>query len=125
MPMSATKMFQRVAAGLLMLAFLVLGTVHPASAHGAGHRHTASQNAGQLVMADHHRSGYLASSHGCGGCPDCCATGQCSMASAALPSGPFAMVWPTHHVAVFGRYAARDAAGPAAAPATPPPRLDA
>jgi len=30
MPMSVAKMFQRLAAGLLMLGLLMLGNVHPA-----------------------------------------------------------------------------------------------
>lgn len=125
MSVSATNMFQRLAAGVLMLALLLLGNVHPASAHGTGHHQTASQNAGQLVMADHRRSGTPAPGYGCDGCPDCCAMGQCSMASVALPSGPSVMLWLTRQSAVYDGYAARDAAGPGAAPATPPPKLDA
>ncbi len=124
MPVSATNMFQKLGVGLLMLAFLLLGNAHPASAHGTGHHQTASQSAGQLVMADH-RPGTPASGHRCDGCPDCCAMGQCSMASVALPGGPSVPIWLTHQSAIYGAYAARDAAGPGAAPATPPPKLDA
>lgn len=123
MPVNVTIVFQRLAAG--MLAFLLLGAAQSASAHGAGHYHTASQNAGQLVIADQHHSGHPAPGHRCDGCPDCCAMGQCSMASIVLPGGPSVMGWLTRQAAAYGGYAAPAAAGPGAAPATPPPKLDA
>ena len=125
MPVSVTNILRRLAAGALLLALLLLSNVHPASAHGAGHHHTAAQNAGQLVMTDQHRSGHPASGHGCDGCPDCCAMGQCSIASVALPGGPAVAMRLTRQSAVYGGFAARDAAGLGAAPATPPPKQDA
>lgn len=125
MLVSVTYMFQKLAASMLMLALLLLGSMHPASAHGAGHHHAISQDAEQLIAADHHHPKSQAPGHGCSGCLDCCAMGQCSMVSIALPSGPFLVTRLTRHAAVFGGYAARDAAGPGTAPATPPPRLDA
>ncbi len=124
MPVSVTNILQRLAASVFMLALLLLGVVHPASAHGTGHHHTASQNSGQLVMADY-RSGTPDTGRRCDGCPDCCAIGQCSMASIALPSSPSVPMWLTRQSAIYGGYAARDAAGPGTAPATPPPKLDA
>jgi hypothetical protein len=124
MPISLIHILQRPAARTLMLAFLLLGSVHPALAYGTEHHHAVSQNAGQLVMADHHRSGHPASGHFCDGCLDCCAASQCSMVSVALSDSPSVLGWLTRRSAVYGSYAARDAAGPGAAPATPPPKLE-
>jgi len=125
MAVTVTHILQRLAAGVFMLLLLLLGNVQPASAHGAGHHHAVPQNAGQLVVADDHRSEHPVSGHRCDGCPDCCAMGQCSMASVALPSGPSVTGWLTRQSAVYCGYMARDAVGLGAAPATPPPKLDA
>lgn len=110
---------------MLMLALLLLGNMHPASAHGIGHHQAASQDAGQLVITDHHRSGIPAPNHGCDGCPDCCAMGHCSMFSIALPGSASVPIELSRQSAVYGGHAAPDAAGPGTAPATPPPKLDA
>ena len=51
--------------------------------------------------------------------------GQCSMPGVALPGDRCLVMWLTRQSAAYCGYAARDAAGLGAAPATPPPRLGA
>ena len=124
MPKSVTDMLRWLAAGILAVGFLLLGAAHPASAHGAGHHQIASQNAGQLMPAYHHCSETPVPGHRCDSCPGCCAMGQCSTTGVALPGSPSLTAWLTRQSVDYGGYKARDAAGPGAAPATPPPKLD-
>ena len=116
MPIRQADVFQRLAAGIVVLGLLLLGNVHPASAHGTGRHQTVSKTAGQLVIAGHHR---------CNGCPGCCAMRKCSVASVALPGSPTVMEWLTRQSAIYEGYTAREAARLGAAPAIPPPRSDA
>jgi len=110
---------------MFVLAVLSLADVRPASAHGAMQRHNDPQNAQQLVGSGHQLAETPGSGQPCSGCPDCCAMGQCSLASVTLLNAGSVTMPLTHQSAAYGGRASRGAAGLGAAPAIPPPRLDA
>ena len=122
---SRTNIVWRLAAGMLVLAALLLGNAQAASAHGTEHRHVNSRMAQQIVISEHDRSVDPASGRTCDGCLDCCATGLCSMVGVALPGSPCLMMWLTLHATIYGAHETRDVARPGVAPDTPPPRSNA
>jgi len=115
----------RLIVGMFVLAILSLADVRPASAHGAMQRHDDTQNAQQLAGSSHGQAETPGSGQPCSGCPDCCAMGQCSLAGVTLLNAGSVTMPLAHQPAAYGGRAFRGTAGLGAAPAIPPPRLDA